>query len=108
LDYPNDAYDAFMQIYLKANHEAFPVKRISQKTNNVKLNPWTINGILQSVKTKAKLLRNKLNKPNPVCIESYKTYCKHFNKIKRKANFQYYRDMFVNISQTLYKRLGQS
>ena len=79
------------------------IKGVLQKRNNVKLDPWITHGILQSAKTKTKLLRNTLNKPNPLNIESYKTYCKYFNKIKRKAKFQYYRDMFSNTKNDIKK-----
>ena len=42
---------------------------------------------------KAKLLRKKLNRPNPETINKCKEYCRVFKKIKQAAKRAYYAEM---------------
>ena len=42
---------------------------------------------------KAKLLRKKLSRASPEATNTYKEYCRVFNKVKRAAKSAYYAEM---------------
>ena len=91
---PNIAYDTFMNTYKEYYDIAFPPKRFTHTNKHTKYDPWITEGIINSSKTKSKLLNKKLKYPIAFHIDKYKTYCKLFNKIKRAAKLAYYREAF--------------
>jgi len=92
IDCPNQAFNDFMQIY-KTNFElAFPLTQTRSINKYIKREPWVTAGLLTSSRMKNKLLCKKLKLPTESNIQSYKTYIKVFNKLKRILKISYYKD----------------
>ena len=90
---PNNAYNILLETIQTSYDAAFPIKHVVCRRKHIKRDPWITRGIIQSSKQKAKLHRNKICKPTQYHIDKYKKYCTQFNKIKRSAKLQYYRDI---------------
>ena len=90
---PNKAYNTFVQLYMTAFDQSFPLRIVKANTKFIKREPWMTPGLLNSSRTKAKLLTKKLNKPNTLNIDKYRIYNNTYNTIKRSMKVQYYNTM---------------
>ena len=84
IDCPNRAFNTFLELYLNACNESFPLKDIHVRTKYIKSEPWFTSGLLKSSKTKSKLLSIKIRDPTDENIQKYKTYNNTFNKLSGK------------------------
>ena len=90
---PNKAYNTFVQLYMTAFDQSFPLRNVKANKKFIKRKPWMTPGLLNSSRTKAKLLTKKLNKPNTLNIDKYRIYNNTYNTIKRSMKVQYYNTM---------------
>ena len=101
---PDEAYNCFMKIYSNAFDTSFPIKTITPKQTLIKREPWFTPGLLTSSLNKNKLYHKKLKYPSENNINTYKNYCRIFNKTRRIAKRIYYENVFdtnkLNIKQT--------
>ena len=101
---PDEAYNCFMKIYPNAFDTSFPIKTITPKQKLIKREPWFTPGLLTSSLNKNKLYHKKLKYPSENNINTYKNYCRIFNKTRRIAKRIYYENVFdtnkLNIKQT--------
>ena len=79
----NSAYDTFLQLYLEAYEQAFPLKIIKSSSNSHKREPWVTSGLLTSSRHKSRLYRKQASYPTTENINKYKKYNSIFNKLKR-------------------------
>ena len=87
----NETYDKiYANIYISLYEISCPTKTIRVNKTYIKTEPWVISGILTSSINKEKLLRKKVNKPNPEIEKAYRVYCRLFNKIKRAAKTKHF------------------
>lgn len=100
----NDPAQAFSSFFKKINtgvDTAFPEKIMSKSFKNIPLNPWMTPALLVSRKQKLKLAAKKLCLPNQLNIEKYKNYNKMYNKLIRKAKYNYYENKFNLFSKDI-------
>ncbi len=88
----NDAYNILLELYKTSFDTAFPLKTSNILNKYVKRDPWLTTGLLVSSIKMNKLLKLKLRKPTDVYINKYKDYRRLFNKLKRCAKSNYYKD----------------
>ncbi len=62
-DDANEAYEKFILHYKAAFDRAFPLIQVKQNKRYIKRELWVTSGLLTSSRTKAKLLRKKLERP---------------------------------------------
>ena len=111
IDCPNIAYDTFLELYLNAFDESFPLKDVNVRSKYIKREPWFTSGLLKSSKTKSKLLSIKLRYPTDENIQKYKIYNNTFNKLKRKMKIFYYKstlEEFKNDTKKCWTVLKQA
>ena len=105
----------FMLIYKSLYEISCPTKTIRVNKIYNKTEPWVTSGILTSSINKEKLLRIKINKPNPEIEKAYRVYCRLFNKIKRAAKTKYFteileerkfiiKETWTILTQAIYKQ----
>lgn len=68
----NEVYDNFKVIYKSLFQISCPIKYVKVKRKYIKREPWITSGILTLSLNKAKLLRKKVNRPNPEMINKYR------------------------------------
>jgi len=90
---PEDAYNKFIDLYKMTFNVSFPLKSSLTKPHLTKREPWMTSALLTSSRNIAKLLVKKLQKPNQTNIANYKNHLNLFNKIKRKAKIDYYKNI---------------
>ena len=86
IDYAENAYDEFMELYRMAFEKAFPLRSVKVHKTYIKKDPWITSGLLKSSRQKAKLFSKKLNNPSEHNINAFKIYNNIFNKLKRNWN----------------------
>ena len=57
--------------------------------------PWFTQGLKNSGRKRDKLFNKKLRNPTENNINTYKTYNNIYNKVKRAAKINYYRNLFT-------------
>ena len=106
-----------MLIYKSLYEISCSTKTIRVNTKYIKREPWVTSGILTSSINKEKLLRKKINKPNPEIEKAYRVYCRLFNKIKRAAKTKHYteildsdfiRNILLNTQYCIYLKTLQT
>lgn len=99
---PTNAYSTFIDKFTSIYNECFPIKRSSKKRRIRK--PWISKGLLKSIKTKNKLYKQLIRKPNPNSERVYKDYKNKLNHSIRMAKRLYYDEKLTenkaNIKQT--------
>ncbi len=100
----NACYNNFMEIFKKHYETAFPIKLIKFNRKYQKREPWMTKGILTSSVNKLKAYKLQLRKPTAANKEKFKTIKTIFNRIKRQAKSNYYKEIFsqykTNLKQT--------
>lgn len=91
IECPDLAYDAFLNKYLTAFDQSFPLCERKVVTKYVKREPWFTSGLLTSSINKSKLFSLKLREPTEVNIIKYKCFNNLYNKLKRTMKSLYYR-----------------
>ena len=86
-----DSYNYFLNTFQMIYNKCFPIKEFKYKQKDLK-SPWISKGIKKSSKLKQKLYIKFLKNKTPVTEEVYKTYKSLFEKIKRKAKTNYYKN----------------
>ena len=84
------SYERLMKCIDRAFNKAFPIitKNIPRKF--VKRSPWMTRGLIVSSNRRSELLLEKLNRPSPVNINTYKSYNQIYRKMIRAAKAKYY------------------
>ena len=93
IDFPNEAYNRFMELYKNIFDKAFPVTITKRNKKYIKREPWVTKGFLTSSRTKAKLLKTKLKSPSDLNIQRYKTFIQVYNKVKKNLKISYYKNV---------------
>ena len=88
------AYDGFLDIYLTAYEQAFPLKQITLTRKYLKRSPWITKGLVKSSITKSRLLKQKLKHPTNANLEQYSKFCNIYNTLMRKVKYSYYETEF--------------
>ena len=97
------AYNQFLDIIQTCFETSFPAKTVKCRQAHINREPWITQGILKSAKTKSKLHRRKLNNPTMENYTNYKLFCINFQRIKRQAKFQYYREYLLQNKNDIKK-----
>ena len=106
----NESYNYFIEIYLSAFNNAFPIESYSRCNKYVKHEPWVSKGFITSSIQKHKLFKKKCNKPTLNHINHYKKYCRVFNLVRRELKSKYYRETltkYKNNTKETWKLIGQ-
>ena len=84
VDDVNEAYDTFLNVFLKKYDKHCPIIKINtQKVNSKK--PWFTNGLRNACHKKNNLYRQFLEKRSHITEQSYKMYKNKLTKILRNA-----------------------
>ena len=100
----------YSQSFLLLNNlhdKYFPKVRLSRKKANDKI--WITEGIKISIKHKNRLFQLQVNNPTKDNIKTWKTYRNQLNKIIKKAQINYYKNLIDEQStscQGLWKTFG--
>ena len=87
---PDKGYNIFQDLFKIPFEQAFHIKKFKLTKRMIKREPWITNGILiNSAKTKSKLLKKKLNNPTQENIAKYKNFCTLLNKVRKKSKRDY-------------------
>ena len=82
---------------------SFPEVTVKRRPENINHSPWMSEGLLKSSKTKQKLFSKKLKNPTEINKQKFCVYNKLFNKIRRAAKKNFYRDKFSEHSKNIKK-----
>ena len=93
IDNPEEAYNQFFNKLHDTYDKSIPLKK-SKFGNLSRKIPWLTKGLLTSRKTKNKLYKKYLRKPNEINERKYKRYRNKFNKLKRAAKKLHYEHKF--------------
>jgi len=85
----NEIYDTFIKTFDDIYCSNFPLKEFSVKSKDLH-SPWITKGIKKSSKTKQKLYIRYLKHKTTENHNFYKTYCRKFEKLRKKAKKDYY------------------
>ena len=102
---PNEAYNIFLKIFSDLYDVAFPKKEIEIKSKYLNT-PWITKGIRKSSKRKQRLYEKYLKLRSKENEKTYKTYKNLFERIKKNAKKNYYRDkikLFENDIRNTWK-----
>jgi len=102
-DNPNNAYNAFMKLYLNIFDKTFPLILKRPPRRFIKRSPWFTKGLIKSSNNKSRLLKNKLKNPSDLNIGRYKTYTKIYNKLVRISKSTYYTEQ-IGLAKNDMKR----
>jgi exonuclease III len=95
---PNDAYNAFLRVYMSYLDKHIPLKTVKFNPYRHKLNSWMTKGLLASLKTRDTMY-NKIRHTNnttrrDILLEQYKKYKSTLTSLIRAAKKQYYEGKF--------------
>lgn len=106
-DENEDWYSRFINTVLRIYESSFPLVKVSR--SRFKDKPWLTCGLKISIKTKNKMYRISLKRPQTVNMEKYKRYKLLLRKCLKQAEIEYYNNLFENNKQStfnLWKHLG--
>ena len=97
----NDATEEYFKVVNKGFELNFPLKPLSKKRSKNK--SWFTAGLHKSCRTKFKLYKKYLNKPNVKNKEKYNKYKNLYNRLIKVAKEQYYNELITGTKSSIYK-----
>jgi len=90
-----DAYESFIGTVNELLENEAPMKTVSVKNDRIRRQPWFTKGLQHSRDTLNRLHKKAANKhPNHAARQKYVEYRNLYNKLKRLARNQHYKELF--------------
>ena len=99
--HPNEAYNDFIEEYLRIYDACFPLKVLKGKQVNRFFSPWLSPGLLKSANNTNRLYRKFVTSPSTSSETKYKAYKNKLTHLIRIAKRKYYDSKFENARNDL-------